>query len=78
MRRCSPISTSIPDGEEMEGRERGIYSDSGISFEFTASTKTSELRAMFEHAFLTSCNARSENSFVIAVLTPGRTYMYGR
>lgn len=54
------------------------YSDKGMSLEFAASTKTSEDRAMLEHAFLTSWSASSENSFVIAVLTPGRTYMYGR
>ena len=54
------------------------YSDNGMSFEFAASTNTSEVRAMLEHAFLTSRSARSDHSLLMAVLTPGRTYMYGR
>lgn len=53
--------------------EGHTYSDRGISFELAGSTKTSEVRAMLEHALWTSCNARSDHSLVMAVSTPGRT-----
>ena len=53
--------------------EEGTYRESGISFAFAASTKGSEVRAMFEHAVLTFSKATAANSGLIAVRTPGRT-----
>lgn len=58
--------------------EERAYSDRGMSFEFAGETKTSDVRAMLEHAFWTSCRARSDHSLVMAVVTLGRTYVYGR